>query len=65
MNDVIVEGGYRVVSFAGETGDIINTIFDGPALTSSSTYQAQLISNDEGLLFQAFAYCFDNVSSQH
>lgn len=65
MNDVIVEGGYRVVSFAAETGDIINTIFDGPALTSPSTYQAQLISNDEGLLFQAFAYCFDNVPSRH
>lgn len=63
-NDLIFEGGYRVVSFAAETGDTINTIFDGPSLTSPSTYQAQLISNDEGLLFQAFAYCFDNVPSR-
>lgn len=63
-NDVIFEGGYRVVSFAAETGDIINTILNGPSLTSPSTYQVQLISNDEGLLFQAFAYCFDNVPSR-
>lgn len=63
-NDIVFEGGYRVVSFAAKTGDIINTIFDGPSLISPSTYEAQLISNDEGLLFQTFAYCFDNLPSR-
>ena len=53
----------QVLSFAAEPGDIINTLEDGPSLFDPSLYATQLTSNDEGLTFQAFAYCLNNPSS--
>ena len=58
--DVVFEGGYKVLSFSAEPGDIINTLYDGPSQLSHFVYQTQLTSNDEGLTFQAFVYCLNN-----
>ena len=63
--DLIFEGGFDVLS---TDADIISTLYDGPSLTSPSTYEAQLLGTTcsgcgngiPTLTFQAFGYCLTN-----